>query len=288
MLAGVVLSAQAHADLNPVYRELRETGVAINAAFHQALPAPTMPDGLDADAQAAVIAKVARAYPMTAFLRKSVVAPHVLQMDTVDAGDPKFPGRRVDFWFVAYGDLDAISRKDFLDRLLEAGEEEKSEGDEGRTLTAEELAKRGISVSPANKDFESYGHASYELIQKVRLELTGRAFWSRTPESIVTAVMVDPRFRDDAELPNQWRAVARDEFGAKQLGAPQAYDGAGLYAKITRLARPAGALFVECHVVFSEPYGWFDGNNLLGSKVPPVVQSRVRSARRELMRAAGP
>ena len=62
----------------------------------------------------------------------------------------------------------------------------------------------------------------------------------------------------------------------------------GIYAKITRLHAPEGALLIEWHLVYSEPQGWFDGTNLLGSKMPAIVQSRVRATRRELVREAGP
>jgi len=51
--------------------------------------------------------------------------------------------------------------------------------------------------------------------------------------------------------------------------------------KVTKLAEPAGALFVEQHLIFAEPVDWFDGANLLRSKLPLVVQDRVRSIRRQ-------
>jgi hypothetical protein len=287
-MASALLCGQTHLESNPVYRDLVETGVAIHADFKQTLPAPIMSDGLDAQAQEAIIKReVVRAYPMSKFLRKSVVAPHILQMNSVDTGDPQYPGRQVDFWFVAYGDLETISNRDFLDRLLKAGEEKKGEDDEGKGMTEDELAERGITISAEDADFEHYGHADYTLIEKVRLSLTGHSYWSRTTDSIITAAKVDRRFQGDAEFPNQWRSISRNDLGRKVYGAPVQYEEAALYAKITRLASPTGALFVECHVLFSEPHGWFDGHNLLASKLPPVVQSRVRSARRELMRAGG-
>ena len=70
------------------------------------------------------------------------------------------------------------------------------------------------------------------------------------------------------------------------MGPPQPYGGAGMYLKITKLHEPAGALFVEQHIVFAEPTGWFDGANLLRSKLPLVVQSNVRDMRREWMKWA--
>ena len=57
-----------------------------------------------------------------------------------------------------------------------------------------------------------------------------------------------------------------------------------MYFKITKLAEPAGALFVEQHIVFAEPTGWFDGNNLLRSKLPIAVQDNVRTMRKEFLK----
>ena len=53
------------------------------------------------------------------------------------------------------------------------------------------------------------------------------------------------------------------------------------------VAEPTGALFVEQHIIFAEPTGWFDGANLLRSKLPNVVQNAVRTTRREWAKARG-
>ena len=63
---------------------------------------------------------------------------------------------------------------------------------------------------------------------------------------------------------------------------PQPYAGLGSYVKATRLAEPAGAVFIEYHVVFAEPQGWFHGANLLRSKLPIVAQDMVRKFRRKM------
>ena len=62
-------------------------------------------------------------------------------------------------------------------------------------------------------------------------------------------------------------------------GPASPYGGSGMYVKITKLAEPVGAVFVEQHIVYSEPTGWFDGANLLRSKLPPVVTISVRRMR---------
>ena len=56
--------------------------------------------------------------------------------------------------------------------------------------------------------------------------------------------------------------------------------------KMTKLHEPAGAIFCEAHVIYAEPHGWFDGANLLRSKLPAAVQTEVRSLRREMLKAS--
>ena len=60
------------------------------------------------------------------------------------------------------------------------------------------------------------------------------------------------------------------------------YSGAGGYLKITRLHEPKGALFIEYHLIYSEPQGWFSGADPLTTKLPAIIQAEVRTFRREL------
>ena len=99
---------------------------------------------------------------------------------------------------------------------------------------------------------------------------------------ILVEARIDGRFAKDAEYPNQWRPILRDAAANISLGQPQPYSGAGAYVKITRLAEPAEAIFVEGHIVFEEPYGWFEGVNLIKQKIPVMVQEKVRTFRRKL------
>jgi hypothetical protein len=284
-LTVAVLLAPAAGDesANPVFRDLREQGVAVGAGIKVPLPAPTMADGLDAKAQQAVLKAVAgEDYSLDELLRNSVVAPHILKLRDINPSDPAAPARGVDAWFIAYADLKTVTDKDFLDRLLNTNQKEGK----ARELTVAELEKRRLTIKAADEKHESYGHAVFTFLDRVEISATGHSTWSQTPDSVVFAAVLDPRFLNDADFPNQWRPVTRDAGGKTQLGPAHPYDGAGYYVKFTRLAEPKGALFVEAHVVFAEPVKWFEGANLLRSKLPPVVQSQVRSIRRELIKAS--
>ena len=123
-------------------------------------------------------------------------------------------------------------------------------------------------------------------MDRVQLELTTRAFASRTKDSMLVASKVDRRFTEDEQFPNLWRPINRGADGKSHIGEPAPYEAAASYVKLTRLAEPAGALLVEYHLVFVEPKAWFGGANLLRSKLPMLFQSRARLFRRKLQKAS--
>jgi hypothetical protein len=281
--AALLVPAAGEETANPLFQQLREQGVAVGAGIKVPLPAPTMADGLDAKAQQAVLKAVAgEDYSLDELLRNSVVAPHILKLRDINPSDPAAPARGVDVWFIAYADLKTVTDKDFLERLRNTNEKEGK----SHTLSAAELEKRHLAVKAADEKHESYGNVVFTFLDRVEISATGHSYWSQTPDSVVYASLLDSHFVHDADFPNQWRAVTRNPDGKTQLGPAHPYDGAGYYVKFTRLAEPKGALFVEAHVVFAEPVKWFDGANLLRSKLPPAVQAQVRSVRRELIKAS--
>lgn len=279
LVLSLTLTAAAadHAADNPLYMSLLDPGLTVGPDLRVKLPPPVMPDGLDAAKQKAVITHLIGAdYSYAEFTRKSVVAPNLLRIRDAQPSDPKAPARGVDVYFVTFGDFRATDDEKFLDRLANTG---KGEG-KARGLNREELAKRKIVLKEGDEKKEGFGQVEFDFLEKVRLKMTGHAAWSKTAESVVAAAEVDPRFRADPEFPNEWRPITA-AGGGKKVGPPQPYGGAGMYLKITKLHEPAGALFVEQHIVFAEPTGWFDGANLLRSKLPIVVQTNVRDMRRE-------
>ena len=262
-----------HDALNPLYHDLRTAGVQLAPDRRAPLPPPILADGLDAAAQkAAVLAFDGGDHSWDELTRKSVVAPFVLKITEVTPADPKTPARRLAVGFVAHGDFAATDDEKFLDRLLNSGKE----GGTGKAITPADLTKRKIVPG----DREKFGHVGFDVLDRVRLSVTGRAVWSKTGESVLVAAAIDPRFAGDAEFPAQWQSLSKPG-GKEKVGPAQPYTGAGLYLKVTKLAAPAGAMFVEQHVVYAEPTGWFDGTGLLRSKLNPVVQSNVRSMRKE-------
>src|SRR5262245_6121557 len=274
----------AHDDANPLYRELRSPGLVIRRDLRTELPAPTMPDGLMPAEQTAVIKKlIGSTYTLDEYTRKSVVAPYSLRLRDIKTSDPKVPARGVDVYFIAHGDFDGTDTERFIDLIATAAKE--SGRATGQALSPDDLAKRKITPA-ADGNVERFAAVTFDFLGKVRLRGTSRAVVTRTADSVVGAAVLDPRFDGDTEFPNEWQSVTKSSGGTKP-GSANPYGGAGVYLKVTKLAEPAGAMFVELHVVFNEPTAWFEGANLLRSKFPFLVQETARAMRRELAKAEG-
>jgi hypothetical protein len=269
-----------HARVNPVYRELRQSGVATGEKAWAPLPPPLLADGGRADQRAALAAIPGRRHPVEELLRKSTVAPFEYRLQKIDRSDPEAPTYGLDVWFVAYGDLKAITKETLIFQLGSASQKSTKV----KILGKEDLTKRGVGVKSRPGVEECYLHLSYPLFNRVQMRMTNHAVVSYGPDSILVATRPAPAFTDDPEFPNQWRSMKKDDEGQLRLGPARRYEGNGVYLKITRLAEPEGALVVELHQVFTEPKGWFDGSNLLRSKLPLALLLEVRGLRAKLLK----
>ncbi len=288
ILAITVVAADSEITGNRLLESLLEKGVPLSDGSAVKLPPPTMPNGLDAAGQQAVIEHLASPnHPVEELMRNANVAPFELAIRSITASGGKALAREVDVHFVAYGNWEAMKSKDFLQSLMnfsgarQAGPQSPRSG----FLGQEALAKRGIEVLRQPGQEEGLFFAAVSMFDRVQLSATRHILITRQPDSLTLAARIDPRFNADPEYPNQWRSMKRDLSDPEKvtLGSPQVYISAGFYGKVTRLAQPTGAMLIEYHVVFEEPEGWFQGANLLASKLPLVIQDVVRSSRRKLV-----
>lgn len=278
------LGSDPHLAINPVYQQLIEEGVTADGDAYK-LPLPVLAERSDSAAQEAAIEHVVPERMRRRFFRPSVVADHVIKLDNQPRADgSKF--RVAHFWFAAKANLDDVDQDRFLDSMTEEPRDE--EQGTGEVLTPEDLEKRGIKIEHNDEEVpnENYGYGKQRLLKKVDIRGTSRSYWSQNEDSAVAAMILDPRFVDDKEFPNEWRKLTRDEAGNLIPGDPQPFDGYGAYVKITKLNQPEGFIFVEGHVVFVEPHAWFNGANLLGSKMPAILQTEIRRVRKALLKAA--
>lgn len=281
---GALLVRPVQADL---LADLIEQGVKLPSGTAVELPAPIMADGMTAAEQQEALRVAADKYPLDRFTRDAIVSPFVLEVNSLDDEAGERRGQRVDFYFVAYGKLAAFEEEGLFDELAGAAESESSSQEtlKARALTSDELKQRGLTLDATPEVDPNYVMLDVSILDRV--QLGGVAFTERAkqPGSVVAALRLDERFAADKEFPNRWQPLLRDAAGRLSLGEAQPYSGLGGYIKVTELTEPAGALFIECHVAFDEPQAWFDGKNLLRSKLPLVVQDNVRSLRRKLVNA---
>jgi len=289
LLLSLCCAGATHDD-NQILKQLIDSGVPVGSGAPLQLPAPTMADGLDAAGQKAAIKSIADAnHPVDALLRKSVVSPFQLTIRSEGNATGETTGKRVDVWFVVYGELQLITKEGFLEERFSFGAKEESAGKppaKSIVLSADDLKKRNLEVVASDRCKEGYDFATFSVFDRVQLSGTGHAMQTQTEESVVVASLLSPKFADDAEFANRWAPIDRNDAGVETVGKPQPYAGYGSYVKVTKLHEPAGALFIEYHLVFDEPKAWFGGANLLRSKLPLLVQDNIRKFRREL--AKGP
>jgi hypothetical protein len=271
------------AEPNELLSRLTTDGVPMPSGPAVKLPAPTMPDGLSPDAQRAPAASIADANrPLDELLRRSTVAPFVLKTGTAESGGT---ARRIDLWFIAYGDFAKLTDAEFWKNRAKTEPSQQQPDDppmKSKLLDADDLKARGITIVERPNTGEGYAYAAFGLFDRVYLSLTTHVVRTTTDESVTIASLVDPRFTDDQDFPLFWQPLGRDDAGKLKLGEKHSFVGWGSYLKITKLAEPAGALFIEFHAAFDEPTAWFNGANLLRSKLPPLVQDAVRKFRREI------
>jgi hypothetical protein len=274
--------AAAPADI-PLLQELTEQGVVVQPGLVVRLPASPLPSGLDAAAQGAAIEKVAAQYPRELFLRRSVVAPFVLRMESVNGSAGERVAQRVSVWFVAYGSLQAVRDERLLREMAGSlkHRDEKSAAS-AEPLRDDELRQRMLAATRKSGEEEWYVRFTFPVLERLQVSGVLHLLEQASPDSVVLCALLDPRFAADREYRNHWRPLVRDERGDLSVGDPRPYAGFGGYAKATALRQPAGALFIECHAVFREPADWFGGANLLRSKLPLVIQDNVRTLRRKL------
>jgi hypothetical protein len=268
---------------NPIYDELVGPGITIAPQETLKLPKPALEDGLAPAQQRQVIESLlAGRYDWDTFTRKSIVSPFILKISEGSAESGPII-RRVDIYLIGYGKFDLLRSEDYLTKQLNLAANNDDSDNSGRAklLTVDEMRKRNIpaDTKPGNPRWMT---VTSTLLGKVRISMTSQNVKTEGQDSILIASLVDPRFVNDAEYPNRWQSLTVDDTGKRQTGPPEPYVGLGSYAKATRLAEPAGAIFMEYHVAFVEPQGWFHGTNLLRSKLPIVAQEMVRKFRRNL------
>lgn len=278
-----LFSWTATAQENSTYKELVTQGVPLTNGKVVKLPLPVMADGLDSAGQQAVINGLVPPGMLAEFLQGSINSYFELRTkdnDVLDSAPNGSIGRRVDLYYVAKGKLSVVASQGFVRQQLEQGK--KNNRGNAEFLTDQELKDRKLTVIDNGKLTERYAHAELPLFNRVKVFGTGHGMRTTSPDSVLVAFALDPRFATDNKYPSQWQPGQQDALGNIVWGPPQPYAGAGGYMKVTELKDPPERVFVEYHLAFEEPYGWFEGGNNLIVKLPNQYQADVRKFRENL------
>ncbi len=282
---GVLLGLPAWAE-NPILVQLTTEGVRLDSGLRVVLPPPRMTDGIKAADQDRVLREVAARYPREAFLQKSVTAPFVIDMRPQAGSGGDRTGWLITVYFVAHGSMKVIKDGDLLKDFVNLARAGKNRpGSEIRPLTTDELRMLGAVGAPKMVGPESSYWFSVPVFDRVQLCGIARFCPTETAESLAHAFMLDARGASGGELSNHWRSIAGDDQATTRPVKRHPYSGLGGYAKVTRLAEPAGALFIECCLVLDEPAEWSRGARFLRSKLPVLVRDKVSHLRRALLKA---
>ncbi len=268
-----------HLSLNPVYRELVEPK---QEAIVRLDPAAVLDGQSAAEQHTSLLRLIEEKYALDRFLSPSVFAPHALRMER-EKGSDGWVAMRVAVIFAAEGRLDAISSSRFVNQLVPVDDEAAS-----RELLASELAAAGVELESRDPQREFFHRVRGKLFDRVEFRGVSRSYWTQSEDSILLALQFDARFDSIDELRATWERFERGADGSLQPVEDGVFPGGGLFIKITQLKEPTDRLIVEARMMLVEPLAWFGGSNLIGSKLPPAVQSEVREIRRKVLRESRP
>ncbi len=223
-------------------------------------PKRLMDDDANAAQQRKVITSLGRRFDD--FTRNSVNAPIDIESDKLVVNGGVF--RIYQYCFIVHCDLQQFTDTRPLEALFD---------DESNRQPPQELGHHGGDQYTFSE--------TQSLLKRVRIEAVLRRNHRRSSRSSLGVTMVvaaDPNDPNDARRQSRWAAIATPD----QM---HPYLGMAALAKATTMAELPNALFVEVHFVFYEPTEWFSGKNLLGAKLPLVIQNRVRQVRRDLAKS---
>jgi len=293
-LAAQDATAPSHLVTNPVYASLVQPAERELIRLNE----PRFADGQTAEQQRLELARVGgERYSIDALLRSSPLAPHVLQMDRQRIDARQATAQRVRVVFMLQGELETFAQESFLNSLLAGGDDTEDAAGGSRALADEELQAAGVNnlraadVSEASSPEQRWQQEHYrlvdgELFSRVRFSGVVRSFATRSDDSVLLALRFDERFAQVPGLAGVWQRLERDQAGVLRIAERGDFLGGGGYIKITRWREDPRRLVFEAELLLLEPQAWFGGSNLLGSKLPPAIQSQVREIRRAALRAA--
>ena len=205
---------------NTIFNDLLQRGVSFGGNVRR-LPPPSLADGLNAAQQQqiinAILVRKSSKPTYAAFTQNKLNAPYVMFIDDLNPpfGGANQPGHSIDLWFVAWGKLNVITQPQFLKDQFQLDKNDRID-----VLKANELPM-GIQTQQIPGGGDWFVHGQFMILsndQRALVRGTAHAMETTTPVSGTLAAMIDQRFNQNPNFPNEWRPVIRDANGKVQVG----------------------------------------------------------------------
>lgn len=238
---------------------LLKQGVTIPGFGPYRLPKPIVDPDMDEASLEKALEMAAGTVPLQLFKKGGRFSPITLRVEPVSNQARTTVGHHVRLYFVMQADLAAVVKKNVFLELFggtAAG---------FKPLDAKQLKERMIAPLAVKGLSEQYGAIRLPFPQFRAINGIARTVKSGDGKSAYLALILDERFAKDKEFPCFWRR-------GNVMGD---YSGLGGYVFIMELPEPKGMLYVEMHCVLHEPREWFQGVQVLRSKLPIVIRDNV-------------
>jgi hypothetical protein len=252
-------------------------GVEVAAGVWAGLPDGTL--RFDAPQDAAALRPLAGAADWERFTADSPTAPVTVTIEPFPAGETRL-AHRVRAAFTLLAPLEKLRADETLRRTL--GAEQDTKGATSRPLTDDELREAGLTIADADR--ERLFFLEVPLLNRVTIRGVVRTVATEHPDGVEVAWGFDPRLREHPLWRATWTRMTENQLGERVEGEPQPYLGCGGVIAARKIGSRDGLdlLAIESRMVLGEPEAWFQGSNLLRSKIPLTVQEGVRTLRRRL------
>ncbi|MGI9473881.1 MAG: hypothetical protein ACR2NZ_20225 [Rubripirellula sp.] len=280
--------------------ELVSSGIVI-AGERVPIQSPSVDPRGQSELRMAAQEKLAGAHGWTRFSRNSVVAPVKIELAYLknEAGDRV--GHRIHVAYVVHAGIETLRDSDLMGGLFGG-----STSKEAETKDPESEASKALEDQKADESFRSeqmddatvtslgiesqpgvgFGWLEFLLLKKVELQGVIRsnrfegvdyvAITWELAEEFTDREPVHERFR------NEWVRRDRSPSGSLIRSEATSFAGAAGYLVLSSVDGTDNACLIEAEVVLHEPEGWFNGSNLLRSKLPLILQESARRFRRGL------
>ncbi len=268
------------AGADDLLHQFTTTGIVIDEQTAAVLPRPSLIDvngnPLQGDQADAALKLIAGSHG-DRFTRDSIVAPIDTRIESLKDAAGQTIGHRMRVTFVVHAPIDDFRDTQTLQSLIgDAGDDE----DDLESTRAEKLDGDPLGLL---EDESTFARVQFSLLGRVVVRGVTRVQRRSAEDGVRVAWIIDPRLSEADPPQNVWLPIERTATGQKRLGNPVAYRGAAGWLAITPLPGDDSASVVQSYLILCEPEGWFNGSRQLRSKLPLIVQDRVRDLRRRLV-----